>query len=196
MVHMNKRSAGETKRNILDATRRVFAEHGYDVANMRTIAQAAGVSVGGLYLYFRSKEELYQTLMEEWMEELNALTEESLASLDDPCEEIAVFLRINLEFALNRRDMILIRGRDIGCSTGNERKQEFFRLRRAKIEAIITKGMRAGRFRECDVEATAKVIFNIVRGFITSMLFDEEALFVPHACTDLVLNGLLGRSNG
>ncbi len=194
MVHMNKRSADRTKQKILAATRQVFAEHGYDEASMRTIAQVAGVSVGGLYLYFRSKEELHRTLLAEWMDELNVLTDEALRALDDPQEEITAFIRINLEFALNRRDMILIRGRDF--STGNELKRDFFRQRRALIESIITKGIHRGTFRECDAEEVAKVIFNIVRGFITSMLFDDEALFAPQACTDLVLNGLLGRNNG
>jgi AcrR family transcriptional regulator len=193
---MNKRSADETKRIILAATRRVFAEHGYDEANMRAIAQAAGVSVGGLYLYFRSKEELYHTLMEEWMDELNTLTDEAMRMSDDPREEIATFIRINLEFAQSRKDMILMRGRDLGCSAGNERKREFFRRRRAMIETIIARGVAAGVFRECDVEEVAKVIFNIVRGYITSMLFDEEALFAPQVCTDLVLNGLMGRNDG
>ncbi|HEY6008059.1 MAG TPA: TetR/AcrR family transcriptional regulator [Geobacteraceae bacterium] len=192
---MNKRSGDETKQNILAATRQVFSEHGYDVANMRTIAQTAGVSVGGLYLYFRSKEELYLTLMAEWMEELDSVTNEALLSLHDPREEIAAFIRINLEFALSRKEMILIRGRELGHASGNDLKRRFFRHRRAIIEAIIARGIEAGVFRVCDVEGVSKVIFNIIRGFITSMIIDEEALFAPQACTELVLNGLMGRED-
>lgn len=163
---------------------------------MRTIAQVAGVSVGGLYLYFRSKEELYLTLMGEWMEELNSLTTEALRTLDDPREELVALIHINLEFAWSRKDMILIRGRDLGDSAGSELKRQFFRHRRALIEEILRKGVQAKIFRNCDEESVAKVIFNIIRGFITSMTHDEEALFAPQACTDLVLNGLMRRNEG
>ena len=76
---MNKRSAEISRQNILDTAMRVFAEHGYAQANMRTIALAAGISVGGVYLYFKSKEELYLTLMEQWIEDLSQRTTAALA---------------------------------------------------------------------------------------------------------------------
>ncbi|MBI1810378.1 MAG: helix-turn-helix transcriptional regulator, partial [Nitrospirae bacterium] len=49
---MNKRSGIESKKRILDAAMRVFSEYGYAKANMRMIAKASDISIGGLYLYF------------------------------------------------------------------------------------------------------------------------------------------------
>lgn len=48
---------------IIDAARRVFAERGYHGTTMRDIAAAAGVATGTLYLYFASKEALYEALL-------------------------------------------------------------------------------------------------------------------------------------
>lgn len=48
---------------ILDAARQVFAERGYHGSTMRDIAAAAGVATGTLYLYFPSKEALYEALL-------------------------------------------------------------------------------------------------------------------------------------
>jgi len=49
-----------TRALIVDAALELFRERGYERTTMRAIAEAAGVSVGNAYYYFRSKEELVQ----------------------------------------------------------------------------------------------------------------------------------------
>ena len=48
---------------ILDAAVAVFAERGFAAARMEDIAQKAGVTKGTIYLYFRSKEEVFKSLV-------------------------------------------------------------------------------------------------------------------------------------
>jgi AcrR family transcriptional regulator len=193
---MNNRSAEETKKNIHEAAQAVFTEHGYAKASMRTIARVAGTSVGALYLYFRNKEELYLTLMLDRMKQLNDRTEEALFNIDDPREAIGAFISLSIDFARKHRGMIIIQGRELGFSFGIDLKREFLRERRKLIAGIIRKGMGTGVFRECDADEAAKIIFNMLRGFVVSIAIDEEALFAPEAYVDLVLNGLLRRNNG
>ena len=47
--------ANATRRNILDAAERLFAEHGFAGVNMQRIAREAGVSLATVYLYFPGK---------------------------------------------------------------------------------------------------------------------------------------------
>src|SRR6188472_4445623 len=47
---------------ILEGARRVFLASGFDGASMGEIAKAAGVSKGTLYVYFDSKEKLFEAL--------------------------------------------------------------------------------------------------------------------------------------
>lgn len=47
--------ANATRRNILDAAERLFAEHGFAGVNMQRIASEAGVSLATVYLYFPGK---------------------------------------------------------------------------------------------------------------------------------------------
>jgi AcrR family transcriptional regulator len=57
-------TASRAKRaEILEGARRVFRAEGFDGASMDKIAQAAKVSKGTLYVYFRNKEELFQALV-------------------------------------------------------------------------------------------------------------------------------------
>jgi AcrR family transcriptional regulator len=190
---MNKRSAEETKKRILAAARTVFVEEGYAHATMRQIAQAAGISVGALYLHFRSKEKLYLTFVQEWMEKLHERTHEALRNIDDPMEAIRVFITISLDFARKNREIIILQGRELGFHFGIELKRDFFRERRRLIADIVRRGIALGKFAPCDADEAAKVIFNMLRGFIVSMVMDEEALFASEGCTDMVLNGLLRR---
>ena len=52
------------RRQILDGARRAFLANGFDAASMYEIARAAGVSKGTLYVYFKSKEELFEAIVE------------------------------------------------------------------------------------------------------------------------------------
>lgn len=58
--HMKQRRA-----EILQAAKEVFIEHGYERATMKHIMDAASVSRGGLYQYFSSKEDVFETILEE-----------------------------------------------------------------------------------------------------------------------------------
>ena len=193
---MNKRSAEESKRVILAAARTVFTEQGYAQANMRDIARVAGISVGGLYLYFKNKEDLFQTFMLEWMNNLNDRTRESLNGIDDPIAAIKEFITISVDFARTHKEMIILQGREWGFSFGINLKRDFFRSRRKIIAEIVREGVRTGVFSGCDADQTAKVIFNILRGFAVSMIIDEDALFSAEDCVNLVLHGLQRRNDG
>jgi len=52
----------EAKSRILDAAIKVFAEKGYHEATMDDIAKRLGVSKGAIYLYFSSKEDLFEAM--------------------------------------------------------------------------------------------------------------------------------------
>lgn len=53
------------RRQILEGARRAFLANGFDASSMSEIAREAGVSKGTLYVYFKSKEELFEAIVEE-----------------------------------------------------------------------------------------------------------------------------------
>jgi AcrR family transcriptional regulator len=70
MTNAQERKAQERqarRRRIQEAARAVFSERGYAGASIELIARAAQLSVGAIYLYFRSKEDLYVSLIEDTM---------------------------------------------------------------------------------------------------------------------------------
>lgn len=53
----------ETRRRLLDAAERVFGELGFYDASIVKITEAAGVAQGTFYLYFASKQEIFEELV-------------------------------------------------------------------------------------------------------------------------------------
>jgi AcrR family transcriptional regulator len=83
------------RRQIMDGARAVFLAQGFDGASMGEIAREAGVSKGTLYVYFDSKEVLFQAIVEE---ECQAQAEQVFA-LDSNDQDVeAQFLHLGRDF--------------------------------------------------------------------------------------------------
>jgi AcrR family transcriptional regulator len=79
---------GAKRRQILDGARTVFMSDGFDGASMNDIARVAGVSKGTLYVYFESKEALFEALIREDRQQ----QAERLLSDDDDAKSARDFL--------------------------------------------------------------------------------------------------------
>ena len=72
---LQKRSA-ETVAAILEAAARILEQHGFEGFNTNVIADRAGVSIGSLYQYFRSKDALLSGLIEREVAPLLAVSDD------------------------------------------------------------------------------------------------------------------------
>jgi AcrR family transcriptional regulator len=68
LTREDKRLANQAR--ILQAARKVFAQHGYHGATIGEIADEAGLSNGAVYYNFANKEDLFLALLDEWRDEL------------------------------------------------------------------------------------------------------------------------------
>lgn len=57
------RRGTETRRRLLESAEGCFAEHGYHAASIVKITEAAGVGLGTFYLYFASKQAIFEELV-------------------------------------------------------------------------------------------------------------------------------------
>jgi TetR/AcrR family transcriptional regulator, fatty acid metabolism regulator protein len=86
MATAAKQGAVDKRRVILEAGVRVFAKRGFHHCRVSDVADEAGVAYGLVYHYFRSKEEILNTLfLERWQIMLDAIAE--IDSRDLPVRE-------------------------------------------------------------------------------------------------------------
>jgi AcrR family transcriptional regulator len=88
-----------SRKRMLRAARKLFAQRGYDASTMREVAESAASSIGNLYFYFKNKEELLLTLMAEAREPISAWVDEAAASVPPGSARLAILLYANA-FAL------------------------------------------------------------------------------------------------
>jgi AcrR family transcriptional regulator len=188
---MNKRSGIETRKRIVDAAMEIFSAKGYAAANMREIAQSAGTSVGGMYLYFKNKEELYQSLIREKRNSLNSMIEMSTAQARTAKEALSAFVKLNFDHVVKHKEFILLHIREHGFAFSLEEKKQFFRQQINHLEKIIKKGTLSGEFRECNARDMAKIIGGSLRGIIISIALDEGPSVSPGMLSKFFLNNLL-----
>jgi len=58
------RSGPQTRKQILDASLRLFSKRGFARTTVRDIARAAGITDAAIYYHFRSKRDLLVTITE------------------------------------------------------------------------------------------------------------------------------------
>ena len=86
------RKSVETRDRIVKAAISVFGQVGYDVAAMSEVATQAGVAKGTLYLYFPSKEKLFEEIylqcLAERLQACGVDTEERLSVMEKLCRRL------------------------------------------------------------------------------------------------------------
>ena len=86
------RKSVETRDRIVKAAISVFGQVGYDAAAMSEVATQAGVAKGTLYLYFPSKEKLFEEIylqcLAERLQSCGVDTEEQLSVMEKLCRRL------------------------------------------------------------------------------------------------------------
>ncbi len=96
------------REEILRAAEKIFAAKGFFQSTMNEIARAAEFGTGTLYKYFKSKEDLYFTLIDEKTEEISHLVQKELHRQGSATERIRNVLFLQLEFMERNRDFFRI----------------------------------------------------------------------------------------
>jgi len=96
-----------TRRKLLDAAKRIFAQDGFEAARLEDIAAGAGYTRGAFYANFKSKEDIFFALFEEWVRERIESLTTALRRHSDPAEKLVALRTHYAELATDRR-LVLI----------------------------------------------------------------------------------------
>lgn len=78
----------KTRQMILKAALECFSKNGYINTTMNDIVKTSGLSKGGIYWHFKSKEEMFVQLIEEEYESWLNVINSSLSTMSDPIEKL------------------------------------------------------------------------------------------------------------
>lgn len=184
--------------DIREAARAIIVRDGYQDFSMRKLASEIGSSTGSTYLYFRSKEDLFRSLVDESFSRLN----ESLKVLadeprKDPVSRLKLGLSLYVDWGCRHPNDYQIAFLLLDPGPGPDKTHEAFDVLRAMVAACL----REGRARSERVEIASQAIWSAVHG-ITSLLIQRPSFpwrskaSAIRQVIDSAVDGAVGASRG
>lgn len=99
--------SAEKRSRILDAATNEFAVKGFENGNIGTIAKKAGVSVGSLYKYFENKQDLFLTVVQHSISQMEELLNVLAVSDEDILIKVEKIIRTIQSFS--RESAVLVK---------------------------------------------------------------------------------------
>lgn len=190
------------RRKILDASRELFAERGYDAVTMRTIAEAIEYSPRTIYLHFKDKEDLIRELCQEDFQAFGEELARSIA-IPGPLDRVRAIGHSYAAFALayphHYRLMFMTppqaKPEHGGDGKGNPEVDAYALLRSTLEEAIA-----AGLLRPdwTDPDLAAQVVWSGMHGLMSLAITHKDDTWVAwtpvqariEAMTDVLIRGM------
>src|SRR5215475_4299056 len=83
----------DTRARLRELSLQLFAEQGYEKTSLREIAEHLGVTKAALYYYFKSKEDIVRSLVEDYVADLDKLIEWGKAQPRTPATRAEIVRR-------------------------------------------------------------------------------------------------------
>ena len=183
---------------LLQAAIRVFGESGFERATMEEIAREADVAKGTIYLYYASKQNIYDAALSSGFAELDEQTRTRLDEAGTLREAISAFITTRTVFFLEHPDFFrLYVGAIAGQITNPKARPSDFHAmierQTRRLTHAVERAVARREIRRVDPAATATAIFDLTRGLVARRLTGhadpdvaEDAAFVA----DLIWRGL------
>jgi AcrR family transcriptional regulator len=189
-------------RRILEAAMAVFGRRGFSEARMDDVAVEAGVSKGGLYLHFKSKEELFDALVGFMVGVEMRKLERAMAAEGPVADRLAAFFHGYAEdmASMEKLNPIIMEIYARAMRSGPVRAMvgRYLHSSGASVSRFIASGIESGEFRPVDPDQTGLQIICLLEGLALLAAIDPEGVSLPDMADSgvrLLLDGLLMKPN-
>lgn len=162
---MRRMDSEHRRKQILDCAKKLFASKGYYQTQISDIQQEAGVARGTIYQYFRNKDDIFMTLLENLHTEMRDVISSKPDDLEEDFSSAEKVFRYRLKraFALFANDPdycnILLR---VGLGLGENFESILKRFDKQMVDLIksyLVSGIKLGRLKPgTDPELMSNVI--------------------------------------
>ena len=144
------------RQEILAAAESLFSKNGFFKTSMAEIATAAQFAMGTVYRFFKSKEEIYISIVEAKVEELTELLDKAIIKEKSPSDKLNAFIQVKLAYADRNRDFFRIYVSEWSGfewtikSAFGERVWKLYMSQVDLVADLIRQGIRRKEFRKID----------------------------------------------
>ncbi len=191
----------ETKLKILRVAEEVFAEKGFHAAKMDDIAERAGVAKGTIYLYFKSKEQLFFQTLEFMIVGMIETVRNKTSTLSDPLARLKEGINVYFNYITRHRQIFfMLLNEEIaslgkGYSEKHKKKHiELYRQSQEFIMRLMEECISAGYLKPIDPVWLSSALSGLLQKMVVnSVVFniDVEPDEMSSIATELFLNGAM-----
>lgn len=183
----------ELRERLIHAATRAFSDHGFAGASMDDIGRLAGVTKGGVYFHFRTKEELFFQVLDHWREALRqVLAEDSRQTLRGfLLEYLAFHFRYPEATSLLRVLATELRGRFTAQVREDLRSAQA--ALRARIRQLLLAGVQDASLFTSDPAMASFMMASTLEGVLSQWIGsqrDAEPFCDPQSLVDAILTPL------
>jgi len=168
-------AAADKRRLILDAAVRVFARQGFNGCRVSDIADEAGVAYGLVYHYFRSKDEVLDTLfLERWNVLLEAIRETDQQDIS-PREKLYAIASFIVDSYRHDPDLMKVIIVEVTRAANSFGQTHLPKIREAYelIANIVAKAQEEGAFKDTITpEFAAMAFYGAIEQVLTGWIFE------------------------
>ncbi len=186
------------KTQILQAAQRVFARRPFLEATMQEIAQEAGLSIGGVYWYYKSKDEIIAALLQQNAANIAAILGQ-LAQAAGTARERFILFFDQILAATEEIAGLYLTGVKLYAMTSRDPQMqramaEIGALYMQGLSALIQQGIDSGEFRPVDANEAAEALLGLYEGMMLLWRAAPDRKTIPAALKTgamLILAGLV-----
>ena len=194
---MNQELQDRRKEQIMSAALSVVVAKGYDQSRMDDIVEKSQLSKGAIYWYYKSKKEVYLSLVDHWFDQYSAGVMDTLQQQESASDQLKALFDFFIEqFDKNPAvfKLLVEFWRLAGLNPDfNAKLQQVYSDFLEYIIEIIKVGIANGEFKNVEPRITALSILINIEGINWFTLFDKsgvEAHEYIDTISDFILNGL------
>ena len=198
---MNKELTDLRKNQIMEAAQSVVVSQGYEKSRMDDIVKMSKLSKGAIYWYYKSKKDIYLSLVDYWFIEYSTGVIKNLQYKQTASDQLKVLFSYFIDqFGKDPATFkIMVEfWRMANLDTDfNSKLQDVYSQFLEYIIDIIKHGIKNGEFKMVDPRITALSILVNIEGIHWFTLFDKsgvEAHEYIDTISEFILNGLKKKS--
>lgn len=192
--------ATDRKKEILKAAEESFNAFGYKATTMSKVSKMAQVGKGTIYTFFKTKEELFQAIMDDFIAKMRETAEQAIQP--GSAFEINLHQALMAILTFRQEHQLMIKlPQEIRETGAPEAVQAIEKVEQAILtflEKHIREGVRTGELVSCDPELTAFAMLRLYAAFVFDWErhhkpMDDEA--IANAFKTLMINGIKNKEN-
>jgi len=183
----------ERKEQIIQAAIRVFSRKGIEAARMEEIAAEARMSIGGVYWYFKSKDDVVLAILDWLLEEDRRLMETMTQGRGTVKERLLTYTDDYLEGVVQYQPVLdELYSQASHNPEINRRIQEDYSAFRSALMRLIEQGLERGELKPVNVSVLALTIMALHDGMFELGLIDPDIMVRRdlHLAYELLFEGL------